>query len=91
MGLFAFMVIPFETQAETNESIFFGSADIVVYDKLGNEMLTQTVHNRLTNEGENYILMQTFRGGNFVATDSWTIALSMAGNTGDPDASNFAP
>jgi len=63
LGLFAFMVIPFDTQAESNESIFYGSVDIVVYDESGNEMLTQTVHNRLVNQGEDFILAASFTDG----------------------------
>jgi hypothetical protein len=63
LGLFVFMVIPFDTQAESNESMFYGAADIVVYDEFGNEMLTQTVHNRLVNQGEDFILEMSFTDG----------------------------
>jgi len=57
------MVVPFETQAETNQPVFYGSADIVVYDESGNEMFAQTVHNRLVNQGEDFILSQSFSDG----------------------------
>lgn len=60
LGMFGFMVIPFDTPAETNESFFYGSADIIVFDKFGEEVISQTVHNRLVDSGETFLLSQSF-------------------------------
>jgi hypothetical protein len=64
LGLFAFMVIPFDTQAETNESVIHGYSDMIVYDEFGKEIITQTVHNRLTDQGETFLISSVFRDGN---------------------------
>ena len=45
------------------EGKFYGSAHLLVRDAAGNEVFSQTVHNRLLDLGENYIIDQAFQGG----------------------------
>ena len=62
LGLFALMVLPPTIADETNP-MFYGTATMVLADPDGNPLLTQTVHNRITDEGENYIVRQVFDVG----------------------------
>ena len=69
LGLIAILVIPVGTQSMTNEGFnLYGQATMTYNDAFGNEMLTQTVHNQLFNEGEDFILEQTFKNGTTAIT-----------------------
>jgi len=63
LGIAAIMMIP--AQSEANESDFkhWGYAHLVVFDAAGNEVMEQTVHNNLMDEGEVYIVRQAFKEG----------------------------
>lgn len=45
----------------TDETTFWGQSNLVLYDVEGNEVLAQTVHNRIVDTGEQFILQQTFQ------------------------------
>lgn len=59
LGLFALMVIPSGISSDVNP-IFYGTANLVLADASGNVLLTQTVHNLITDEGEEFIIDQVF-------------------------------
>jgi len=62
MGILAMMIIPanFSTAEGENESHFWGAGTLVYLDAQGNEIFSQTVHNRIVDTGETYMLGQTF-------------------------------
>jgi hypothetical protein len=69
LGLIAILVIPVGTQSMTNDGInLYGQATMVYHDAFGNEMLAQTVHNQLFDEGEDFILEQTFKNATTAIT-----------------------
>jgi len=63
LGLFILMIFPAGMNTIQEEGKFYGSAHLLVRDAAGNEVFSQTVHNRLLNAGENYIIDQAFQGG----------------------------
>ena len=63
MGLFILMVLPAGMDNIQEDGKFYGAAHLLVRDAAGNELFTQTVHNRLLDTGENYIVNQAFVGG----------------------------
>ena len=76
MGLFIFMILPTNAGlTETNilDGTNYGAATIVVHDVNGNERFSQTIHNLLTDAGENYILDAIFDDGNDVEADGASI------------------
>ena len=62
LGLFILMIIPAGVDNTQEEAKFYGAAHLVVRDVAGNEVFEQTIHNRLLNAGENYIIDQAFTG-----------------------------
>jgi len=74
LGLIAILVIPAGTQSMTNDGLgLFGQATMTYNDVSGNEMLTQTVHNQLFDQGESFILEQTFKNGTAHTADNISI------------------
>ena len=63
LGLFALMVLPSSMTNVTTEPMFYGTANIVLADSDGNALMKQTVHNRITDEGETYLINQVFDTG----------------------------
>jgi len=59
LGLFIVMIFPSAITDEANP-MFYGTADIVLSDSDGNILMTQTVHNRITDQGEEFIIDQVF-------------------------------
>ncbi len=67
-AIFAMMVIPGSVfggaaaadSTETGQISVYGMLDLVQKDASGNTLLSQTVHNQLTNDGENFLLNQAF-------------------------------
>jgi len=59
LGLFVVMIFP---SAITDEAIpmFYGTAHMVLSDSAGNVLMTQTIHNQVTDEGEEFIIDQVF-------------------------------
>ena len=70
MGLFILMVLPAGMDNIQEDGKFYGAANLLVRDASGNELFQQTVHNRLLDTGENYIVSQTFVGGGDPALDN---------------------
>ena len=95
LGLIAILVIPAGTQSMTNEGFnLYGQATMTYNDAFGNEMLTQTVHNQLFDEGEDFILEQTFKNATTAITADnvsiGAICLNAATPVTDETTSNTA-
>ena len=63
LGLFILMVIPAGMDNTQEEAKFYGAVHLLVRDAAGNEVFSQTIHNRLLDTGENYLIDQAFTGG----------------------------
>lgn len=86
LSLLALIVIPASYGDQTNPSLMYGAATLVVKDASGNVTFEQTVHNRLVDAGENYINDVAFRDGASDIADGAavsTICLYVAGGAGD--------
>jgi len=62
LGLFVVMIFPSAITDEANP-MFYGTANIVLADSDGNALMKQTVHNRITDQGETYLIRQVFDTG----------------------------
>ena len=58
--VFVMALVPGNTASQVDEGKFYGSAEMILYDNQGQEMFTQTVHNRLLDAGEDYMLSAAF-------------------------------
>lgn len=65
----AIMMIPALPEQEASSSVFWGIANVKVLDANGNEVMRQQVHNNLMDEGEDYLVTQTFNEGTTDDTD----------------------
>ena len=63
LGLFVLMIFPSTMTDVATEPMFYGTANIVLADSDGNTLMKQTVHNRITDEGETYLIDQVFDTG----------------------------
>jgi len=63
LGLFILMVLPAGIDNTQEDAKFYGAVHLLVRDAAGNEVFMQTVHNDLLNEGEIFIVNQTFTNG----------------------------
>lgn len=91
LGLIAILVIPAGTQSMTNDGFnLYGQATMTYHDANGNEMLTQTVHNQLFDEGEDFLIDNAFTGLTDVADniDIGSICLSAATEQTDETTTN---
>lgn len=68
LGLFALMVLPSGVADQVNP-IFYGTASMVLADSEGRVLLTQTVHNQITDEGEAFLISQVFDTTTAARTD----------------------
>ena len=94
LGLIAILVIPTGTQSMTNDGFnLYGQATMTYHDADGNEMLTQTVHNQLFDEGEDFLIANAFTGVTDIGTDATqigSICLSAAAEVTDETTANTA-
>ena len=67
LGLAALMVIPSGVSADV-APMMYGAANIEMRDGEGNVKLLQTVHNQLTDEGEEFLVDQVFDTGDAAET-----------------------
>jgi len=70
LGFFALLIFPFNFSPEESEQKFYGAATIVLHDEQGKETFQQTIHNRLVDTGENFILKQTFQTTSLETSDA---------------------
>ena len=74
LGLIAILVIPTGTQSMTSDGFnIYGEATMTYNDVFGNEKLSQTIHNQLFDQGEDFIIANTFTGITDLASDSTQI------------------
>ena len=67
-GLFLLMVMPSAFDPQIDQGLnLYGTATLVQQDSEGSEVFKQTVHNRLVDTGETFILFQTFQDSTTVA------------------------
>ncbi len=67
LGLLLVLMLPAHVDEQT-PGFLYGAATIVAHDAYGNEIFSQTRHNQLFNEGEDFIIDQAFTdlGSDFV-------------------------
>jgi len=90
LGLLVVLILPANADEQT-PSFLYGTATLIAYDAHGNEFFTQTVHNQLFDEGEDFMIDQSFTNiGTDVADviQIGAICLSAAGTptTNEPDS-----
>jgi hypothetical protein len=61
---------PLESTSTTDDSKFYGFAEIIKYDENGNVVYTQTVHNQLVDTGEEFLLDAVFQDGGTDVADA---------------------
>ncbi|MGY5146840.1 MAG: hypothetical protein ACW9W4_02430 [Candidatus Nitrosopumilus sp. bin_7KS] len=67
MSVLAMMVIPSSLGTSQSEHTFYGAATMIQKNAAGQEIFSQTIHNRIVDTGEEFLLDQTFQ-------DSVTVA-----------------
>ncbi len=70
LGLFVLMIFPSTMIDVATEPMFYGTANIVLADSDGNALMKQTVHNRITDEGETFLINQVFDTATALAADN---------------------
>ena len=70
LGLFVLMIFPSTMTDVATEPMFYGTANIVLADSDGNALMKQTVHNRITDEGETFLINQVFDTATALAADN---------------------
>ncbi|RMW37712.1 MAG: hypothetical protein EA442_05195 [Candidatus Nitrosopelagicus sp.] len=75
LAIFAMMVIPVQANPAATGNVMYGILTVTQNDANGNEVLTQTIHNSLQDQGEAMIIEQVFREGGTgeISTDSQQI------------------
>jgi hypothetical protein len=63
MGVLAMMVIPGSFDSSNNEFTVYGAATVIQNDANGQEIFSQTVHNRVVDTGEEFLLDNVFQDG----------------------------
>lgn len=73
--LFIVMILPVNSTYDTSidDITHYGQVLMVYHDVNGNEKFRQTVHNQLTNDGEDYILNAVFADGTTAVEDLGSI------------------
>jgi len=88
LSIFAMMVIPGNIDTAQNELVLYGMANIVKYDAVGNEVFQQTIHNQLTNQGEQYILGAVFQNGTSAEANITSFGAICVSDAAQPSASD---
>ncbi len=81
IGLLVFLaitIVPFDGETNSNDGKLYGLLTLVQYDENNNEVFSQTVHNRLVNEGETFLLEATFRETTAPADNTQIAAICVA-------------
>ena len=78
LGLFIMMVLPSGVDSVQEQGKFYGAAHLLVRDAAGNELFSQTIHNRLLDTGENFINSQVFTDGVVVADPAQMSAICVS-------------
>jgi len=70
MGVLAMMIIPGNLDTTESEFAFYGAATMVQKDAFGQEIFSQTVHNRVVDSGEEFLLDAVFQDGGVDVADN---------------------
>jgi len=93
LGLLVVLILPANADEQT-PSLLHGTATLVAYDAIGNEIFAQTVHNQLFNEGEDFMIDQSFTNiGGVETADNvqiGAICLSAAGTPSTTEGDSAA-
>jgi len=63
-------IIPAQIESISDELVFGGYLTLAKYDENGNNVFTQTIHNRLVDTGETFLLEQVFQDGTTSLADN---------------------
>ena len=66
LAILAITIVPFSGETNSTDGKFYGFATLVAYDENRNEVFSQTIHNRLVDTGETFLLENAFREGTAV-------------------------
>jgi len=91
-GIFFMMLIPSSIVGQIDDPRLgmYGHATLVQHDAEGNEVFTQTVHNRLADTGEIFMLQSSFSEGTSTGIDSNAIGAICITNAGAVSVSESA-
>ena len=70
LAILAITIVPFSGETNSTDGKFYGYVTLVAYDENRNEVLSQTIHNRLVDTGETFLLENTFRDGTTEIVDN---------------------
>ncbi len=87
LGLFVLMIFPSTMTDVATEPMFYGSAYVVLAEPDGNILMTQTVHNLITNQGEEFIIDQVFDTGDAAQADNTRVGAICILSTSDSNIS----
>jgi len=87
LGLFVLMIFPSTMTDVATEPMFYGSANVVLAEPDGNILMTQTVHNLITDQGEEFIIDQVFDTGDAAQTDNARVGAICILSTSDSNIS----
>ena len=83
LGLIAVMVIPSAVSTDTAPMMLYGTANVELANADGNVVFAQTVHNRILDSGEEFIIDQVFDTGTTALTgDSRVSSICLVGTSG---------
>jgi len=63
LAILAITIVPFSGETNSTDGKFYGYVTLVAYDENRNEVLSQTIHNRLVDDGETFLNENAFREG----------------------------
>jgi len=61
LSILAIAIVPFDGETNSSDGKLYGMLTLVNYDENGNEVFAQSIHNRLVNTGETFLLEAGFR------------------------------
>jgi len=84
-GLFFMLLIPTGVESQPDNVLLYGAGSIVQKNAIGEVVLENTVHNKLVDQGENFLLFQTFRNATavFAAANSISTICAYVGTDAD--------
>ena len=83
LAILAITIVPFDGETYSNEGKLYGLLTLVHYDENNNEVFSQTVHNRLVDDGETFLLEASFREGTAPADNTQIAAICIANAVDD--------
>jgi len=83
LSILAIAILPVDGETNSSDGKLYGMLTLVNYDENGNEVFSQTIHNRLVNTGETFLLEATFREGTAPAEGVQIGAICIAQGTID--------